>query len=339
MKKFTLKAALVAGFAFAATTEADAQNVLYSQNFEDTVNYASFDELMEGWLNWDLDGFTDANGRDPMYFWTTYPTAIDTNVTPWDTTYSLGAGSSSWQEGFVGPTDNQLVSPVIALDAGTTASLSWDSKPFQGPRYMDGYRVVVMVGSSQDDWDAGSGDVVFDAAENVGSPGAQWSDQVFEGDWIHDSWLLVDAADSSRMFPNPVTNTVDLSSYAGQDIMIGFVHDSNDDNGLYIDNLEITGDGTYGVGMANNQAEKFNLVVFPNPAFDNARVSFNLENAEQVVVNVYDITGKVVSTSNEGTLAAGAHNIDLNVSDLPAGIYNVSIQVGGEFANTTIVVE
>ncbi len=338
MKKFTLKAAVIAGLAIASSTEAEAQ-VLYSQDFEDTINNASFDELMEGWLNWDLDGFTDANGFDPQWFWGTVSTDIDTMVDPWDTTYSLMAISSSWQEGFVGPTDNQLVSPVISLDAGTNASLSFDSKPSQGPRYMDGMRVVVLVGDTQDDWDAASGDVVLDLAENVGAPGAQWADQAFEGDVIHNNWILTDAADSSRMFPRPMSHTIDLSSYAGQNIMIGFVHDSNDDARISIDNIEILGNGTFGVGMADNKAEKFNLVAFPNPAVDNARVSFNLENAEQVVVNVYDVTGKVVISENQGTLTAGAHNINLNVANLPTGVYNISVQVGSEFANTTIVVK
>jgi hypothetical protein len=77
----------------------------------------------------------------------------------------------------------------------------------------------------------------------------------------------------------------------------------------------------------------------PNPAIDNTRVMFHLHNAATVNFRVTDITGKVVVEQNRGTLPQGAHKIDLNVSDLPAGIYNYTLTVGDEQLTRQMIVQ
>lgn len=81
------------------------------------------------------------------------------------------------------------------------------------------------------------------------------------------------------------------------------------------------------VAEANNFTLNQN---FPNPASDNTRIGFELKDAGRVSLEVFDITGKVVMNLTEGLLPAGTHTMDINVSDLPAGVYQYSLIVDGE---------
>lgn len=78
---------------------------------------------------------------------------------------------------------------------------------------------------------------------------------------------------------------------------------------------------------------------FPNPATDNTRIAFELNEAGRVSLEVFDITGKVVMNLTEGLLPAGTHTMDINVSDLPAGVYQYSLIVDGERVTRPMMVK
>ncbi|MFB0925003.1 MAG: T9SS type A sorting domain-containing protein, partial [Vicingaceae bacterium] len=73
---------------------------------------------------------------------------------------------------------------------------------------------------------------------------------------------------------------------------------------------------------------KFALTVFPNPTVDNAVVSFNLETANNVKMEVYNAMGALVSTKNAGELAVGNHTMAFDGTDLNAGFYFVNLTIG-----------
>ncbi len=70
------------------------------------------------------------------------------------------------------------------------------------------------------------------------------------------------------------------------------------------------------------------IAVYPNPFTNNAEVSFTLEQSEFVKMEVYNVTGEVVASSNQGKLNAGRNYIQLDGSNLSSGIYFVSITAG-----------
>lgn len=78
--------------------------------------------------------------------------------------------------------------------------------------------------------------------------------------------------------------------------------------------------------------------VYPNPAQDNANISFNLLNSSNVNVIVRDITGRIVSTDNFGVRGAGSNQVSVNVSELNAGVYSVSLQAGNSVVTSQLVV-
>lgn len=87
------------------------------------------------------------------------------------------------------------------------------------------------------------------------------------------------------------------------------------------------------LSVEENNAD-FAVSVFPNPAVNEAKVAFELQNASDVVVTVSDLAGKVVYTNNLGNTAAGKHSIDLNTAAFAGGIYTVNFS-----ADNTVVTE
>jgi hypothetical protein len=73
---------------------------------------------------------------------------------------------------------------------------------------------------------------------------------------------------------------------------------------------------------------KFALTVFPNPTVDNAVVSFNLEIANKVSMEVYNAMGALVYTKDAGNLATGNHTMAFNGSELNSGFYFVNLTIG-----------
>ncbi|MFZ6050376.1 T9SS type A sorting domain-containing protein [Halocola ammonii] len=72
----------------------------------------------------------------------------------------------------------------------------------------------------------------------------------------------------------------------------------------------------------------------PNPAVETTKIPFNLDQASEVRFEVYDITGKLVKTIDEGQVAAGNQFIQMDVNGLDAGIYSYTMIVDGKFTST-----
>lgn len=68
--------------------------------------------------------------------------------------------------------------------------------------------------------------------------------------------------------------------------------------------------------------------VYPNPFNETTTVELNLLSNDEVVVEMFDMAGKLVSSQNEGVLAAGKHNIAMNGANLADGMYFLKITAG-----------
>lgn len=77
-----------------------------------------------------------------------------------------------------------------------------------------------------------------------------------------------------------------------------------------------------GIEEANNAFA--GSYVWPTATSDNINLMLNLKNSNEVMINVTDITGKVVMTQNLGAMNAGQNKMTWNVSNLAAGMYNVT---------------
>lgn len=94
------------------------------------------------------------------------------------------------------------------------------------------------------------------------------------------------------------------------------------------------------IGIKENKTASISAVsIYPNPAANNVSVKLNLEQTETVSVNVYDITGKNISTvySNE-SLNAGTHTVSVNTSSFDNGMYFVTVTTNSTKQTTKLII-
>ncbi|OGU56834.1 MAG: hypothetical protein A2X64_07420 [Ignavibacteria bacterium GWF2_33_9] len=69
-----------------------------------------------------------------------------------------------------------------------------------------------------------------------------------------------------------------------------------------------------------------NKILYPNPTTGEINLSFILKDSGQIVINITDITGKMLKTVYDNFLNSGEQNIPLNVSWLTPGSYFLTIR-------------
>ena len=79
------------------------------------------------------------------------------------------------------------------------------------------------------------------------------------------------------------------------------------------------------------------VTVYPNPANNAANVSIELTNDAAVSINVTDLSGKVVFSSDLGTVN-GTQNVQVNTSTLTSGVYMVNVNIDGSLSTQKLVV-
>jgi len=94
-----------------------------------------------------------------------------------------------------------------------------------------------------------------------------------------------------------------------------------------------------GVAALDENTADFSVNVFPNPAADQATVSFDLTNASNVVVTVTDLSGKVVYTNAMGNQTTGKHSVEINTAQLAGGVYAVNFSADNTVVTKKLVVK
>ncbi len=77
---------------------------------------------------------------------------------------------------------------------------------------------------------------------------------------------------------------------------------------------------------------------YPNPSRSRVTVPLVLDAAAEVRVTVYDLLGRAVAVLHEGRLAAGRRRFSLDGAALPAGVYLVRAEVGGQWFTERVTV-
>ncbi|TNF26020.1 MAG: hypothetical protein EP314_06245, partial [Bacteroidetes bacterium] len=282
--------------------------VLLEEDFQDQLIPAS-------WINLDLDGLNDANGRPDNWY-----VGFDAqSTTPGDTNWA--AFSSSWFTP-AGTASNWLIlDPVTICDPNVV--LKWSSKPFEGPAYLDGYKVLLSpTGGSQlanftvELADFAEGDANGNLTAGIVHTAFNGNNGLFQ-DW-----------------------SATLGSYFGQTVRIAFVHESIDDNIIMIDNIFIGLDQSYDLAASGAYIGTEYLLTPETqvrPLFfsvDVTNVSLSAVTATSVNFDVNDGTQSVFNqTENGGPLAAGAtQSVTSSVSFTPPATvadYELTVTVSG----------
>ncbi len=325
-------------FAFTATR---AQNVILFENFEeDTLNIPV--DIPSGnnntWINADFDGLADGSpsNRPNEWFRTNGFATVDSA--------NIVMASNSWTNDPNNPVANYLILPPIKL-LDNSGALEWKSAPYQTPRYLDGYQVLVSTtGNFPDNFT----DTLFYASEYVSTLGttdssslaALYSSFAFTPNgFIHgqDGQFIEYNGDSLRFRGVLHPFSASLANYAGQTIYIAFCHGTTDDNLLSIDDIKVSGNGM-NLGAENIDTRTFKIKTFPNPTSDNLHIEYNLPGILTVALGLYDVNGCLIKSISSGTQLKGNYFYDIDVKDLSSGIYNVILSTSKGTYSTKVTV-
>ena len=100
--------------------------------------------------------------------------------------------------------------------------------------------------------------------------------------------------------------------------------------------LHITTETLGGQNLDNN----ITFGVYPNPVskMDILKADFNLVNATDVTVALYDLLGNKVKDITNGYFTSGEHTTNVSVNDLSAGLYIYSIKAGNSVATKKVTI-
>lgn len=225
------------------------------------------------------------------------------------------AKSVSWLENPDENNRNWLFSPSIIIGVNG-ATLSWKSAPAQVGLFQDGYKVLV---STTNKNLSSFTETIFVASEYDNATGG-----FTDGD-VTQSASTPNPESKSFDYGKFESFTTDLSDFAGDTIYIAFLHDSQNDNFLGIDDVLV---------LNNNitSTKNFNFLskfeISPNPSSDFVNIStfFTQKISPKAILS--DINGKVIKNidfKNTSTI-----NTQFDLRELRSGVYFITISADGQ---------
>jgi hypothetical protein len=298
------------------------------------------------WVNFDADGLSAlcADGPDSPSGW--YFESDLGDLTQVNSAYtSCSFHSETAIEGF--PSANWLILPPITI-VDTTTTLEWKSLSFNGPAFVDGYKVLVST-TGNDPYEGAFTDTLFRAAEMIRDLSGNYvslnpNSYLYSQGYVHanrytlqDYFFLVPGEPfvSAPFYHGLMEpHAVSLKQYNGQQIYIAFLHDSDNDFILQIDDILVAHDKTSGT-----QAPAIfnNFTISPNPARGLTNISWTLTEAQPTVLRIYDALGRITHTKT--FLEADTQQQVLDFQGYVAGLYAVELWTPQGVATRRVVVE
>lgn len=133
---------------------------------------------------------------------------------------------------------------------------------------------------------------------------------------------------------NWTQHVLSLNDFNGESIYVAFhqTYSSSLVHGFGIDNVQVV-QGISGIEAAVNDN---NISIYPNPNNGIFNLDLNLENTENIVVEILDITGRFIE---KRSLFESTSQISFDLSHLNKGIYLVNIRANGEEITKKISIE
>ena len=84
--------------------------------------------------------------------------------------------------------------------------------------------------------------------------------------------------------------------------------------------------------------EKISISSYPNPAKNNSTISYSLKKQANATIKIYNSLGKEVMLVQNKLLPAGKHQVNINLSEFPDGVYFCALDDGESIVIEKIVV-
>jgi PKD repeat protein len=133
--------------------------------------------------------------------------------------------------------------------------------------------------------------------------------------------------------------TIDLASQTNASnlrFMVEFTSGGPWGNDFFVDHLTIRNKTT---NIDNNQVEN-DVKLFPNPANEFTNLLFNMPEAGNMQIQLFDITGRLVLAKNLTQLEQGQHQVSFNKSEIgSSGVYIFKLNIAGQFVTKRLIIE
>jgi hypothetical protein len=86
-----------------------------------------------------------------------------------------------------------------------------------------------------------------------------------------------------------------------------------------------------------NNANKWEVLIFPNPTCTDLNVYYNLTKEDDITIALYDMQGKLILKKNIGKQLVGEQQQTLDVSHLPNGTYMCRIEGLHQSVTKTVI--
>jgi len=95
-----------------------------------------------------------------------------------------------------------------------------------------------------------------------------------------------------------------------------------------------------GIGEGNEEQNITSVSQnFPNPFREETFLTIGLNKSTDLSIDVYTLTGQLVSSTNYGSRSAGSHTISIHANDLSAGVYFYTVTAGENKISRKMIVE
>jgi len=130
-------------------------------------------------------------------------------------------------------------------------------------------------------------------------------------------------------------NLINLSAYSGlPSVSIGFEYTGNDAGTVYLDNFMLM-DGP--VGVENPDLNNTGIaMLYPNPTKNSVYIDYLSTKPNQITAGIFDLVGYPVENYFFNT-TSGNNLFQLDLSDLPAGVYLLVIRDGKRISSERIL--
>ncbi len=120
----------------------------------------------------------------------------------------------------------------------------------------------------------------------------------------------------------------------------GAIYAATYGKGLFMNYDNITEERPEAVSL--NSAEQLattSLDLYPNPAQNRTTLTYSLNSASNVTLNIFDMNGRLVSSLEKGRQSAGVHTQEIALSGLDKGVYMIQIITNNATQSAKLIVQ
>jgi hypothetical protein len=225
--------------------------------------------------------------------------------------FKKSAYFNGYNNPFIGE-EGWLISPLLDLTYGTTASLHFDlSYGWASPRGLDKLKVLASTNCGES----------FDYSL-LEISGTEMANYPYTTAWFPQS-------DDDWKKNGVLGRHLNLSSLIGERyVVVAFVAENKGGNNIFIDNVE------FSLSDSRQTINNYSIYWITHNQSLSANISFNLPTPQPAGFTVLDITGRELVKMNLGTVQGQTFNLPVEKS--PQGFYIVRLQIGSQFYTTKL---